>query len=116
MHIARKLNITTIMAGKLIFVGFLAHGTAAANDFTAEKVMKKMTSAERTAYLAGVIEGLAVARYYRDGKKKEGMSCVYGWFYDDRQNLRVIHDAFDRYPAYPPGSIIDALVKRKCGE
>ena len=112
----RKVKITTFLAGNLIFAGLCAGNAAHATDFTAAKVMKEMTSAERTAYLAGVIEGLAVARYHKDGKKKDGMTCINNWFYDDKQNLRVIHEAFDQYPAYPPGSIIDVLVKRKCGE
>ena len=85
-------------------------------QFDAEKVMNKMTSAERTTYLAGVVEGLAFARYLKDGKQKAGMECIYDWFYEDKTTIRAIHTAFDRFPTYPPGAIIDVMVKRKCGE
>jgi hypothetical protein len=101
---------------KLLLLGIVISSSAAANDFNAEKVMKQMTPDERYGYLAGVIEGLAIARYNKDGKKKEGMNCIYDWFYDDKQNRRVIYDAFEKYPTYPPGSIVDVLVKKKCGE
>lgn len=78
--------------------------------------MKEMKPDQQYAYLAGVIEGLAVARYMRDGKQKKGMECIYGWFYDDKQTVPAIHEAFGRFPTYPPGAIIDVMVKRKCGE
>ena len=89
---------------------------AAANDFTAEKVMKEMNAAERYSYVAGVVEGLAVARYMNDGKKKDGMQCIYDWFYDDKSTIETIYAAFDRYASYPPGSVVDALSKQRCGE
>ena len=94
----------------------MAQHAAAANDFDAAKVMNEMTAPERSAYVAGVVEGLAVARYMKDGKQKTGMQCIYGWYYDDKATIRLIYDAFDKYPTYPPGSIIDVLVKQKCGE
>lgn len=78
--------------------------------------MNKMSSGERMGYLAGIVEGLAIARYHKDGKQKEGMGCIYDWFYKDKQTMKAIFGAFDRYPTYPPGSIIDVMVKRKCGE
>ncbi|OLP58348.1 hypothetical protein BJF93_07040 [Xaviernesmea oryzae] len=78
--------------------------------------MNAMSSEQRAAYLAGVIEGLAIARYNKDGKQKTGLGCIYDWYYKDKSNLKLIHDAFDKYPTYPPGSIVDVLVKQKCGE
>ena len=116
MHCVRNVKISAVLAGKLIFAGVLVSGTAAADAFTAEKVMKSMTSDERSGYFAGVIEGLAIARYNKDGKKKDGMECIYDWYYKDKTSIRTLYEAFDRYPAYPPGSIIDVLAKRKCGE
>ncbi|GEC17470.1 hypothetical protein [Nitrobacter winogradskyi] len=56
------------------------------------------------------------ARYMKDGKQKTGMKCIYGWYYDDKSTIRTVYDAFDKYPTYPPGAIIDVLVKQKCGE
>lgn len=74
-----------------------------------------MPVAERAAYLSGVIEGLAFARYAADGKSMEGMACIYDWFYDGDRALRKIYAAFERYPEHTPGAVIAALVKRKCG-
>lgn len=89
---------------------------AIASDFTAEKVMKEMTADQRGAYVAGVVEGLAVARYMKDGKAREGMNCIYGWYYGDKETIHVIYAAFDRYASYTPGAVIDVLAKQKCGE
>lgn len=96
-------------------LSFVGH-PAVANDFTAEKVLKEMNAGEKFSYVAGVIEGLAMARYVKDGKKPEGMNCIYGWFYDDKKTVDTIYAAFEKYSTYPPGTIIDVLVKRKCGE
>lgn len=87
-----------------------------ANDFTAAKVLKGMQAKEQYSYLAGIVEGLAVARYMKDGKKSEGMTCIYDWFYDDKQTLPTILSAFEKYDSYKPGAIIDVLAKQKCGE
>lgn len=89
---------------------------AIANDFTAEKVLNEMAVAERAGYIAGVIEGFAIARYMKDGKKPEGMRCIYDWYYKDKGNIRLILEAFEKYGSYTPGAIIDVLVKQKCGE
>lgn len=116
MRSTRKFKISATLAGRLLFVGLIVGGTARAEDFTAEKVMKSMKPEERHAYMAGIIEGLAVSRYHKDGKKKDGMGCIYDFFYKDKANFTLILDAFEKYPSYPPGSIIDVLTKRKCGE
>lgn len=100
----------------IIIGGLLCTGVPApAEDFTAEKVMNAMSPEQRSAYLAGVIEGLAIARYNKDGQKTDGMGCIYDWFYKDKP-FRAIYDAFDKFPTYLPGTIIHALAKRKCGE
>lgn len=100
----------------MLATAMLVSGTATANDFTAEKVMKEMDATQRYAFISGVVEGLAVARYMRDGKKSEGMNCIYDWFYDDKKTIDVIYVAFGKFSTYPPGAIIDSLTKRKCGE
>lgn len=85
-------------------------------DFNADKLMTQMKPSERYTFIAGVIEGLAVARYMRDDKKSEGMNCIYDWFYDDKTNSDLIEAAFLKFPAYPPGSVVRALVAKKCGD
>jgi hypothetical protein len=88
---------------------------AAATDFTAGIVMEKMSPVERSAYLAGVIEGLAYARYARDGKADGGMKCIYQWFYEKEGTLKKIHAAFDHFKDYLPGAVIAAMLEKECG-
>jgi hypothetical protein len=90
-------------------------GHARAEDFTAGTVMQKMSAQERYPYLAGVVEGLAFSRYMQDGKKTDGMKCIYDWFYDKPDNLNLIYAAMGKYPSFTPGAIIGALVKKDCG-
>lgn len=89
---------------------------AAANDFTAEKVMKEMDGVQRYTFVAGIVEGLAVARYMKDGKKPDGMNCIYDWFYDDKTTKETIYAALAKYGSYNPGAVVDVLAKQKCGE
>ncbi|PWE54998.1 hypothetical protein DEM27_16205 [Metarhizobium album] len=111
---ARKLKISSILAGSLVFA---IDSTAFADQqFDADKVMKEMDEVQRYTYLAGVIEGLAVARYMKDGKQSAGMNCIYDWFYDDKSTVDTIYAAFRKYGTYPPGSVVDVLAKQKCGE
>ena len=111
-----RRKIKALIGGQLLFIGIFAAPAINANDFTAEKVMKQLDAKERYVYLAGVVEGLAIARYMKDGKQKTGMECIYGWFYDDKKTVDLISAAFEKYPSFPPGSVVDVLVKRKCGE
>ncbi len=92
-------------------------GSAAwASDLTAKVVMEKMEAGQRYPYIAGVVEGLAYARYSRDGKKTEGMKCIYDWFYEKPETLNLIYAAFGQYPNFTPGAIIGALTRKHCGD
>ena len=82
---------------------------------TAGSVMEKMSVEERAAYFAGVIEGLAYARYAKDGKQTEGMACIYNWYYRTNGTLRKIYVAFDRFPDYTPGAVMAAMAEKECG-
>lgn len=87
---------------------------AEATSFTAGTVMQKMGVEERYAFVAGVVEGLAMSRYTEDGKKPEGMKCIYDWFYDNKSTVDNIYAAFERYPDYPPGTVVDVMVRKTC--
>lgn len=82
--------------------------------------MQKMKSEERFPYIAGVVEGLAYARYLRDGKQPAGMTCIYDWFYKGKDgkssddNITTIYAAFGRYPDYPPAAIVEVLLDKAC--
>lgn len=89
---------------------------AFAEEFTAGTVLDRMSFDERASYIAGVVEGLAYARYAADSQSTEGMSCIYSWYYDDSaETIQKVHAAFERYRNHTPGAIIAVLVNRKCG-
>lgn len=77
--------------------------------------MEKMEAKERYAFVAGIVEGLAMARYMSDGKKPEGMKCIYDWFYENPETIRTVYAAFEKYPDYPPGTVVDVLTRKTCG-
>ncbi len=89
--------------------------TAFAERFTAGHVINKMTQDERFSFVAGMIEGMAYARYLSDGKKTVGMNCIYKWFYDDKTSWTHITQAFEKFNSYTPGAVLGALIKKKCG-
>lgn len=93
----------------------LASQPAAARDFTAGVVLDEMKPAERYGYLAGIVEGLAYARYRADSKDTAGMACIYGWFYGEEDAPTKIEAAFARFRDLTPGAIVAALLQRRCG-
>lgn len=93
----------------------LASMSAGATDFTAGIVMEKMSPDERVVYLSGVVEGLAYARYAKDGKKTDGMKCIYDWFYESKGTVTKIYSAFERFSDYLPGAVVAAMVEKECG-
>ncbi|MEM1385640.1 MAG: hypothetical protein AAGG06_18625 [Pseudomonadota bacterium] len=88
---------------------------ARAEPLTAGVILDKMDAEERFTYLAGLMEGLAYARYLADGKASEGQNCLYAWFYETRSNRRKIEEVFRRYPDHRAAPIVLALTKRDCG-
>lgn len=93
-------------------------GAARAQDFTAGFAMDRMEPKERYAYVSGIIEGLAYARYVDDGRDPgKGMRCIYEWYYDNGDApLVTIYDAFERFRTYLPGTVVAAVVETECGE
>jgi hypothetical protein len=94
----------------------MATPATAASEVTARAVMEKMDAGQRAPFIAGVVEGVAFARYMRDGKKVESLNCVYDWFMDKPETLNVIYAAFGRYPDFTPGAIVWELAKKSCGD
>ena len=89
---------------------------------TAGVVMDKMPVRERTAFVMGIVEGLAQARFRKDTERKgsadqSGMNCIYKWFYaDSSKRLDTIEAAFAKYQDQYPSTLLYVLVKRECGE
>lgn len=113
------LRGTTVKRAGAACVALVAGALATQADdlpsFTAGTVMEKMSAEERTTFWAGIIEGLAHARYVKDNKDPAGRACIYAWFYDDKQNQEKIREASLKYPNALTGQIIGALVATKCG-
>lgn len=87
-----------------------------AEDFTAGAVVERMDASERYTFIAGIIEGLAYARFVSDGKSEEpGMRCIYTWFYEEDGSANKIVAAFKAFPDHLPGAVTAALAQRRCG-
>lgn len=74
-----------------------------------------MNGGQQYTYVAGIVEGLAHARFIKDGKNVEGRDCIHNWFYQDKTTSKKIFEAFERYPASLPGQVVGALAAVKCG-
>lgn len=111
----RSASKIAVVISASLAVTFPRISEALATDFTAKTVMEKMQPEQRYAYVAGVVEGLAYSRYAKDGKKTDGMECIYDWFYTKPDTLDLIYAGFGQYPQYPPGAIIGALSQKSCG-
>ncbi len=78
--------------------------------------MTEMEQSDRFPFVAGIVEGLAYARYVSDGQQTEGMGCIYDWFYETEGRIMQVYEAFEAFPDHLPGTVVAALVKRDCGE
>jgi len=103
----------TAIAGLAILPVLFA--PALAQDMTAGVILDKMNSDQRTGFLAGVVEGLAYARFEREGNEEPGMKCIYRWFYEKEGTMENIHEAFNHFRDYMPGAVIAAMVQKECG-
>jgi len=89
-------------------------GTAQ-TTMTAGVVMEKMPQSDRYPFVAGIIEGLAYARYMKDNKQVTGMGCIYDWFYKKQNRVQDVYQAFNRFKEHMPGAIVAAMVAKECG-
>lgn len=93
-----------------------------ADELNAHAVINKMSDAERHAYMAGVIEGLAYSRYRHDNrtpaatKDTKGMSCIYHWWYRVEGTRLKVLKAFAAFPNSLPGPIVASLARKECGD
>lgn len=107
-------RVKSLLSGVIISAA-IGVSPSYAQDMTAGSIMERMGAEERNAYLSGVIEGLAYARYAKDGKQTDGMACIYEWFYQAEGTRRKIHQAFERFADYTPGAVLAAMVEKECG-
>jgi hypothetical protein len=90
-------------------------GSALAEDFTAGTVVTTMDPDHRFPFVLGIIEGISYDRYIRDGKKIDGMKCIYEWGLK-ADNVVKIYDAFAAFPEYAPAAVVTAMAEKECGK
>ncbi len=96
---------------------FVSPVQAQQQNFNAGFVLNGMTSDQQVSYIAGIIEGLAFARWLKDEKEMEGMRCVYNWYYENSlEKWEQIEAFFGEHPDRKPGPLIYILVRSECGE
>lgn len=89
---------------------------------TAGMILEKMKADERFAYINGMVEGIAYARFRKDtlatgGKNESGMKCILDWYYaGDGSTHARIEAAFRKYVEHMPAVLIGVMVKDECGE
>lgn len=115
-----KNNYLTLVLS--VFLSCVVYQEARAeNPMTAGVILKQMPSSEFVVYTAGIIEGLAYARFRADTKRageksEKGMQCIREWYHNDKEAITKIEAAFRKYDKYPPWVVLASLVKKKCGE
>ena len=116
MSASRQVATAAAIAGTFIFSA-PNQALADARDFNAMAVMEDLPPEQRLQYVAGVIEGLAYARFLRDNKKNRRHEVHLRLvFYEKKDTLSTIYLAFGQYPKYPAGAIVSAMIKQNCGE
>ena len=108
-----------VLAG-MVTVGSAAH-VCAKTPMTAGVVLEKMPANELSAYISGIVEGLAYARFRKDTvaagvRNEDGMKCIRDWYYATPDRVLDIEAAFRRYEKYPPWVVMAVLIKKECGE
>jgi hypothetical protein len=84
---------------------------------TADDVLNNMSVKEQTAYVAGIVGGLAYARFLRDRPDEAGMTCIYDWYYTgEAARHQQINQWFERHLDTPVEPLLYVLIKKECGE
>ncbi len=100
----------------LAAAAFLSSGKDAA-ALTADDVLNRMNENERFAYISGVVDGLAFARWNADKPDSIGTQCIYDWYYGARTEVReIILTWLERHKDKPVDALMYVLIKQECGE
>lgn len=90
--------------------------TDEAAALTANDVLNKMNSDQRTSYIAGVVDGFAQSRWVKDKPDQSGMKCINGWFYNGQaEKWTRINAWFNRHLDKPANALLYVLIKKECG-
>ncbi|MCV6575107.1 MAG: hypothetical protein OIF58_05165 [Cohaesibacter sp.] len=84
---------------------------------TTDIALKVMEKKELHAYISGLVEGLAYARYVQDGKDADkGMKCILDWYYKTEEAAPKVLRAFVHFKGLTANAVVGALIKKECGQ
>lgn len=89
---------------------------------TGKVMLERMPRAELSAFISGMIEGMAYARFRKDtlaaGRRVEdGMNCIRRWFYGDvSASTNALFDGFTQHSQHTAWVVLGAILKKECGE
>lgn len=116
MPAARWLKLSKYQYIFAILLGVTFSNTSSAFAFTADEVVNSMSERERSVYLAGIVDGLAQARWIADRPDQTGMSCIYNWYYQGGDTTQAtIRQWFSRHLDKEANGLLYVLVERECG-
>lgn len=82
---------------------------------TADDVLTRMTDDERFAYISGVIEGLAAARWAAERPDSSGMTCIYDWYFGENDEVHLTTTEWlARNRDQRVGLLMYVLTQREC--
>jgi hypothetical protein len=89
-----------------------------ANALTVAEIRENLSAEEQTHYVAGVVEGLAFARWIADDRDATGMNCIWSWYLgsDTQARFNQQMTMFDRHPDQQVSTLMYALIREECGE
>ena len=109
----------TLSKSSSIFAILLIMGMAHTNSsfaFTADEVVNKMSERDRSTYLAGMVDGLAQARWIADKPKADGVRCILDWYYQGGDAVQAnIKQWFSRHLKTEANGLLYVLIKKECG-
>lgn len=88
---------------------------------TGKVMLERMPSKEFEAFVTGMVEGMAYARFRKDtlatGKRsQDGMNCILSWYHDNPKNFLVVIDAIRQHEQHTAWVVLGSLLKKECGE
>ncbi len=99
----------------MAFGGLTIHQSHAEN-LDAGAVLNEMETKQQSAFVTGIVQGLAYARFLRDRPNEDGFRCVSGWLNGDAKgNWNKILTLFERHSTKPPAVLLHVLIKKDCG-
>lgn len=114
LTLSKYLRISAILFPMMIGSNEIAQ----ANTLNAGYFLTEMSPEEKTAYLSGVEEGLALAYYLRDKPKRTGEQCVKQWSKEEatsKPKLEKLNAFFAKHSERSVGVLVYALLKKRCG-